>query len=739
MIKSKSFLLLIMALSFVVFFNISEAQILGRTAIDPHERWKMYLRDPYLEQDMMTEQAKGLDSNFFEYIGSGLWSGVNDIKVQGAHAFVGYGPGLEIYDISEPTDPVFVNRLPLWTYGVHSVVLEVLGDFVYAGVGYTLYIIDVTDIQHPFIRSTLSAADPVAEIKVRGDTLYVLYRIWYTIDKTMEVYDITDKDNPELLTFFIGSYLGRGGNGLYLQGDYAYIASCFANCLWIIDISDLSSLLYAGGEYQDTIFWDVVVSGDYAYLVGDRGLTVLDVSDTANIQLIRNVDVGSIGAWSDMVMAESCIHFQIDAYTVKICDVSDPAYPQPRGQFYARSLMRGLDASAAKVYVPEYEHGFTIEDVANPYNPYPLCQKTTVDAPQLSGGIDVAHNHVYVSGFNDSFYVADISNPEEPLFDTAYSYSGNTVWVLVDPDSDYVYVSGLACGTYIYDLVDPARPNYLTMIGPSAQATKVRGNIFYGGLGPFDIWDITDRANPELIVRLEDERSEALDIEGDYAYIFHVPWFQTQICEFHIFDISDSSNPVQLSSIRLPDESDYYTNLVVRDDIAYVPTAEPREFIIIDVSDKYNPSVLSSYRLSGVQTRVCLYGNYALVSALYGRIHVVDVSLPASPQLVHTAHIPGAPYGMKLVGETLFVSADQSLLILRINFPPYPDYLPGDANGDSSVNAADVVFLINYLFKGGEPPHPMVAGDLNCDGTINSADVIYLINYLFKNGPPPGC
>jgi len=61
----------------------------------------------------------------------------------------------------------------------------------------------------------------------------------------------------------------------------------------------------------------------------------------------------------------------------------------------------------------------------------------------------------------------------------------------------------------------------------------------------------------------------------------------------------------------------------------------------------------------------------------------------------------------------------------------------GDANADTIINSADVVYLINYLFKGGPPPVPMAAGDVNCDGVINSADVVYLINYLFKGGPPP--
>jgi hypothetical protein len=61
----------------------------------------------------------------------------------------------------------------------------------------------------------------------------------------------------------------------------------------------------------------------------------------------------------------------------------------------------------------------------------------------------------------------------------------------------------------------------------------------------------------------------------------------------------------------------------------------------------------------------------------------------------------------------------------------------GDVDGDGGLNAADVVYLINYLFIDGPPPVPMAVGDINCDGAINAADVVYLINYLFIHGPKP--
>jgi len=65
------------------------------------------------------------------------------------------------------------------------------------------------------------------------------------------------------------------------------------------------------------------------------------------------------------------------------------------------------------------------------------------------------------------------------------------------------------------------------------------------------------------------------------------------------------------------------------------------------------------------------------------------------------------------------------------------EYLKGDANGDWKINLSDVIYLANYLLKGGPEPQPLESGDVNCDDKINLGDVIYLANYLFKGGPPP--
>ena len=63
----------------------------------------------------------------------------------------------------------------------------------------------------------------------------------------------------------------------------------------------------------------------------------------------------------------------------------------------------------------------------------------------------------------------------------------------------------------------------------------------------------------------------------------------------------------------------------------------------------------------------------------------------------------------------------------------------GDATGDGVINVADVMYMINYLYRSGPPPVSFEAGDANCDGDHGILDIVLLINYLYKGGPPPGC
>jgi hypothetical protein len=74
-----------------------------------------------------------------------------------------------------------------------------------------------------------------------------------------------------------------------------------------------------------------------------------------------------------------------------------------------------------------------------------------------------------------------------------------------------------------------------------------------------------------------------------------------------------------------------------------------------------------------------------------------------------------------------------------IYFNESVEYVCGDADGNKDINILDIVFLINYKYKGGPAPNPEVAADVDSDGNVNILDIVYLINYKYKSGPAPNC
>jgi hypothetical protein len=64
----------------------------------------------------------------------------------------------------------------------------------------------------------------------------------------------------------------------------------------------------------------------------------------------------------------------------------------------------------------------------------------------------------------------------------------------------------------------------------------------------------------------------------------------------------------------------------------------------------------------------------------------------------------------------------------------------GDLNGDGDVDPGDIVYLLNYLFRGGPAPLcPVARADCNGDGNTSAGDIVSLISYLFKGCPANTC
>ncbi len=69
----------------------------------------------------------------------------------------------------------------------------------------------------------------------------------------------------------------------------------------------------------------------------------------------------------------------------------------------------------------------------------------------------------------------------------------------------------------------------------------------------------------------------------------------------------------------------------------------------------------------------------------------------------------------------------------------YSNFTCGDVNGDSNVDVLDIIYLINFKFKGGPEPVIMDAANVDGNGTVDVLDIIYFIAFKFKDGPDLNC
>ncbi|MGE3165865.1 MAG: PKD domain-containing protein [Planctomycetota bacterium] len=69
--------------------------------------------------------------------------------------------------------------------------------------------------------------------------------------------------------------------------------------------------------------------------------------------------------------------------------------------------------------------------------------------------------------------------------------------------------------------------------------------------------------------------------------------------------------------------------------------------------------------------------------------------------------------------------------------PGQVEFLRGDANRTGSIDIADAIAILTFLFAGGAAPTCPDAADVNDDSSVNIGDAIYALSYLFTNGATP--
>jgi hypothetical protein len=581
-----------------------------------------------------------------EYVGSTLWSGVNDVKVAGNYAYCAFVNGLVTLDVTNPTTPVFISKLRLEG---NALKIDVAGNYAYVAEGDScLKIINVSNPASPALTGIYHLPEAANSVFIAGNYAYVA-----DASSGLIVVNISDPSNPVLTSNYAAI-----AYDVFVLGNYAYLANRY-NGLTVVDITDPVNPLYVGRYYTPHPPASVFVSGGYAYVIWhqhnyypyESGLCVISVADPANPVLAGsynpdNQDFSHVFIsgnyayvlWSDFSDSRGNVDI------VSLADLSDPVL---LGCYYSQGISSSIYASGGYIYLPDDCSGLLIINIADPINP-------ALASNYGSGAVSdiiVNNNYAYVVDesfvLNDSVLkIIDISNPTIPV--PAGNYIDTTIGLIGDffIRGDYAYVLNNSGGPfsrqYSLDIIDVSNPSNPTLIG-----SFVRPMGYFG---------------------------DCVFVSGNYAYISRT---QPEFMNPTYLDILDVSNPDSAFVVGACNIPSFSTGLFVSGSNLYQSFDHPGGggggFSIISVEDPTYPEVFARYDSLIFPQAVSVSGNYAYIADWSSGLRIFNIADPYSPILTSTFDTPGLAKGIFVSGTYAYVAnADSGVQIIVISDPVNP-------------------------------------------------------------------
>jgi hypothetical protein len=230
-------------------------------------------------------------------------------------------------------------------------------------------------------------------------------------------------------------------------------------------------------------------------------------------------------------------------------------------------VVRDLIVEGGYAYLADWDGGFRIVDVSDPFNPSEVGTLESMNVWRVA----LAGPHAYIiEGIPNGDYnlrSIDVSNPAQPVLEDILVLSSGTVWETVIQD-DYLYVAHGDHGLRIVDISDPSDLNQVAQYpAPSLKDVDVQGDYAYLAStdwdGGFLIVDVSNPSQPQLISQYNPSgwfHPYHVAVKGAFAYV-------SRDEELYLFDVSDPAAPLQVDKSYLPL---MVTELYVRENRVFV-------------------------------------------------------------------------------------------------------------------------------------------------------------------------
>jgi len=261
------------------------------------------------------------------------------------------------------------------------------------------------------------------------------------------------------------------------------------------------------------------------------------------------------------------------------------------------------------------------------------------------------------SAYLSQFFILDISDIFNPI--SLYSdsiYADTTIWIInsIAINDELAY---LACqnGFVILDISSYESPVVLSQLITEEYLEEIviRDSIAYVGTLDYSflVFNVSSPENPYEIGRVDENIDDVwgLDFYNNQLLV------ASEDTGGKIFDISDPSNPVELTTMLL--YSSTIVDIKARDSVAYV--THPRSLYTFDISEIENPKQLD-YLENGGGVAIAIEGDYLYSLNLDKRMMVVDISDPEDLNVVGYYPLPSVGSDIYVKDKIVYAACQRS-------------------------------------------------------------------------------
>jgi hypothetical protein len=377
----------------------------------------------------------------------------------------------------------------------------------------------------------------------------------------------------------------------------------------------------------------VTVDGLYAYVISDNGFEIIDITDETNPVKVGGVDNGDgMGIYVDGNNVYVC-EFERG---IGIYDVTVKTSPTESSRIDDYMIIEEITIGT-HIYAVAGEEGIVQIDASNPAE---LTNPTLyTSAPIYKAEAEAG----YIYGVSEG----ELKILSETTLTEVANYAGNFIDVAVFGSRAYVFYY---TGFVILDISTPGSPTFLGnythegigLIGGFADATYVYA--IDPDVGIY-IVDITTASATSVVGDVEVYFVDEIVVEDNMLYSI------SRNLGFKLFDVTDPTLPVEVSSYRSALETPY-RGIIVRENAVLMGNLNG--FLTVDLSDPAVPTELGVFEdISAIELRN--YGDYVIHTSGDNGVNLVRVNLSFDRS------IPG--FSTFIIIGTLFgVSA---LLVIR--------------------------------------------------------------------------